>query len=230
MNENVSNDKLKISLFNIKLQDDEDTVEEFKTSLLSSVLLVPVEITDKTDEYNLVLLNNPDGDSFFQAYTDEEAYELWVDKDKYQTVYFSFDEYANFLLNNEEVTGLVLNPFSENVSLSRDYVHEIYISDKISIETMEETPKDLADDFSKILKDLKDVNKAFLLKMTKHGIEGYLLVVDVSKVSKKNRKNIFEKIGKRAIKDIEKLNLEITDTDDEDVKPIIKDLSPFYKR
>ncbi|MBR4262355.1 MAG: enhanced serine sensitivity protein SseB C-terminal domain-containing protein [Bacilli bacterium] len=227
MDEKIINDELKVDLMKIKIDANPETEESFKNNLLKATFIVPVVKTEKKDEVDIVLLSNPEGENFFQAYTDIDAYEKWSDYKDYELFTISFDQYANALINGDEnLKGLVINPFTENVPLEREYIRYVFNSNKVSVEVITDYPKEELKVIKKVLKEVEEVKSAYLLKMYKANIPGYLLVIDTGK---KNNKRIFDKIGNKVINNIEHINLEIFDINDEKVKPMIDSIKPIYK-
>lgn len=227
MDEKIFNDELKVDLMKIKIDANPETEESFKNNLLKATFIVPVVKTEKKDEVDIVLLSNPEGENFFQAYTDIDAYEKWSDYKDYELFTISFDQYANALINGDEnLKGLVINPFTENVPLEREYIRYVFNSNKVSVEVMTEYPKEELKVIKKVLKEIEEVKTAYLLKMYKSNIPGFLLVIDTGK---KNNKRIFDKIGNKVINNIEHINLEIFDINDEKIKPMIDSIKPIYK-
>ena len=227
MDEKIINDELKVDLMKIKIDANPETEESFKNNLLKATFIVPVVKTEKKDEVDIVLLSNPEGENFFQAYTDIDAYEKWSDYKDYELFTISFDQYANALINGDEnLKGLVINPFTENVPLEREYIRYVFNSNKVSVEVITDYPKEELKVIKKVLKEVEEVKSAYLLKMYKANIPGYLLVIDTGK---KNNKRIFDKIGNKVINNIEHINLEIYDINDEKVKPMIDSIKPIYK-
>jgi hypothetical protein len=226
MDENMYNDKLKVDLMKIKLDDNPDTAEDLRIDLLHSKLIIPVEKTDKEDEVNIALLSNAEGDNFFQAYTDIESFEKFKDHDKYDTFTISFDEYASALINEDNIKGLVFNPFTDNVPLEKEYIKYVFNSNKVRVETVKDYPKEELKVIKEVLKEVKEVKCAYLLKMFKANEPGWLLVIDTGK---DKNKRIFDKIGNKVIKKIEQINLEITDINDEHIKPMLDNMKHIYK-
>lgn len=227
MDEQVYNDKLKIDLMKIKIDSNPETEESLRNDLLNSKLIIPVEKTDKEDEFNIALLTNSNGDNYFQAYTDEDAYKKWNDYDKYNMFTISFDEYANSLINGDDfLKGLVINPFTDNVPLERDYINYVFNSNKVRVEITNDYPEKELKVIKKVLKEVKEVECAYLLKMLKNNNPGWLLVIDTGK---DHNKRVFDKIGNRVIKNIDNINLDITDIEDKNIKPMLDNMKTIYK-
>ena len=227
MSEELYNDELKVDLMKIKIDNNPDTIESLRKNMLKSTFIVPVEKKSKKDEVEIVLLTNPKEEHFFQAYTDMEEYNKWPDYKKYDTFYLTFDQYASSLINGEEfLKGMVFNPFSENITIDRESIKYIFNSNKTSVEIITEYPKDILKVIKDVLKSITEVKSAYLLKMLKNNISGYLLVIDTGK---KSNKRIFSKILKEIKEKIEQINLDITDINDDNIKPLLENMKTIYK-
>ena len=156
-----------------------------------------------------------------------DEYKKWYDYKKYDTFYFTFDQYANSLINGEDfLKGMVINPFSENISFNRDSIKYIFNSNKTSVEIINKYPKEELKVIKSVLKEIKEVKKAYLLKMLKNNISGYLLVIDTEK---KNNIKVFTNISNEIKSKIEKINIDITDVNDKNIKPLLENMKTIYK-
>ena len=227
MDKEIYNDELKIDLMKIKIDNNPDTEESIINNILKATFIVPVEKNGKKDEVEIVLLTNPNDEHYFQAYTDMDEYKKWYDYKKYDTFYFTFDQYANSLINGEDfLKGMVINPFSENISFNRDSIKYIFNSNKTSVEIINKYPKEELKVIKSVLKEIKEVKKAYLLKMLKNNISGYLLVIDTEK---KNNIKVFTNISNEIKSKIEKINIDITDVNDKNIKPLLENMKTIYK-
>ena len=121
---------------------------------------------------------------------------------------------------------MVFNPFSENITIDRESIKYIFNSNKTSVEIITDYPKDILKVIKDVLKSITEVKSAYLLKMLKNNISGYLLVIDTGK---KSNKRIFSKISKEIKEKIEQINLDITDINDDNIKPLLENMKTIYK-
>ena len=121
-----------VAMITLKLQDDKENEEIFIKELKKAYFLIPSVNDNKKDELTFMLLCDQDNNDYFQAYTDEEEYNKWPDAINSKSFILTFDEYANIVINSEEqVKGLVINPFTQNIILNKDFLNNIFIIDKI---------------------------------------------------------------------------------------------------
>ncbi len=227
MDEKIYNDELKVDLMKIKIDSNPETIDSLRQNLLKAHFIIPVEKSKKKDELNIALLTNDQDEKYFQAYTDIDAYNKLPNFEDYDTFTISFDQYAHALISGDStITGLVINPFTENVPFNKDFIKNVFSSNKVRIEVLNIYPKKELKVIKDVLKEIKEVKSAYLFKMYKLNQEGFLLVVETSK---EDNKRLFDKIGNRIVKNIDKINLEIGSTKDERFIPMIKDIDPIYK-
>ncbi len=223
MNIEINNDKLKMLMIELSLQNNPELLEEFTTTLMDSVFIAPIGKGENIeDEINLYLLTNDKGENYFQAYTDNEAFLKHPDNKEYDTVNVSFTEFVHIIMSNN-ATGLVINPFTENISLTKENLEEIYNSNKVGVELFDKDPEETKD-IIKVLKKYKDITKAYIFKIHKKNNLGMLLVID------KDDSKLFEKLGKEL--ETKNILVDIAYLNNDVIKEFIDNLKakPFYKK
>lgn len=227
-NNEIRNDELKTAMIKIKLQGDYESEQEFVKEIKKAIFLVPMREEEKVGYYSFMLLRNKDKENYFQAYTDKEAYDKWNDADTSKKIVLSFDEYASTVLTSEEeIKGLVINPFTENIIMDRDVLAKIFVRGKFFINESKKCPLKLKSVVKEALKKYDEVDMAYLLSIIKEGEEGYLLIID-AKV--KDEQKLYDAIFKDISKNIDQINLDILSYSDEITEEIIEEIKPFYKK
>lgn len=85
----------------------------------------PAEPKPGLPSISFILLNDKEGKQYLPAFTDDEELAKFQQLHLQQIVsvaVFTFDEYAEIILDNKLAQGLVLNPFTENVLLVKEMV------------------------------------------------------------------------------------------------------------
>lgn len=180
--------------------------EEFAMNarFISVILLSeePVPNQDGTTTFKegatmqIPVLTAPDGSMFYPAFTDKEEMAKWQDMKDPKTVLLSLHDYVELVMKNENTSGIVVNPFSENMMVDKKILEYLRkkkellvtgmtketISDKTSMTLSDftEFPVELAKAVEKVMKEESCVEQAWLRLMKKEGEISYLLVVDVS--------------------------------------------------
>lgn len=180
--------------------------EEFAMNarFISVILLSeePVPNQDGTTTFKegatmqIPVLTAPDGSMFYPAFTDKEEMAKWQDMKDPKTVLLSLHDYVELVMKNENTSGIVVNPFSENMMVDKKILEHLRkkkellvtgmtketISDKTSMTLSDftEFPVELAKAVEKVMKEESCVEQAWLRLMKKEGEISYLLVVDVS--------------------------------------------------
>ena len=227
-NKEIRNDELKVAMITLKLQEDQESENYFKDQIKNSYFLVPAVDDNNNNELNLMLLSDQNNNNYFQVYTDLEEYEKWPSNKEAKYFVLTFDELSRIVItSNDEIKGLSINPFSENIILNKEYLNDIYASGKIFISDKNTCPKKTKDNIIKILKENKAVSKAYLFDIQKNNIPGYLLIIDSSS---KDKNKLHAKIGEKIIDTIPKLNIDIISSTDKIAKEITKDTKEIYKK
>lgn len=227
-NKEIRNDELKTAMITLKLQNDKKSENYFIEELKNAYFLIPAEDNSNNEELTFMLLCDQEGNNYFQGYTDKDEYDKWFDKDNSKEFVLTFDEYANIVISSsEEVKGLVINPFNENIILDKEFLKYAFTMDKIYIDEITDCPKDIKDIIKKVLKEYDKVDKAYLMNIKKKNIPGYLLIVDSNT---KNKKKLHDNIGKDITSKVKQLNLDIVSGEEEMFIGIIEGKKPFYTK
>lgn len=227
-NKEIRNDELKIAMITLKLDDSKENEDYFKSELRKAYFLIPAVDDNKENEFTFMLLSDQNNNNYFQAYTDLDEYNKWSSSNESKNFVLTFDELANIVISSEEeVKGLTINPFSENIILNKEYLREIFNIGKIFIDEKDTCPIKIKNNIKKILKENDKVNKGYLFQIKKNNIPGYLLIIDSNS---KNKNKLHEEIGKKIVDSIKEINIDIISSKDNLAKEIIKDKKELYKK
>lgn len=137
-NEVVDNEDLE-QAFNSYLQDvNPDTEHDFIKMIGVSRLYAPVQIlgaefTSEADgslsaeyedgiEVQYQVIKNGNGELFFPAFTSQVEYDKWAKTSTAQglvTSLLSFDQFSSLTIPNDQIAGIVINPFGQNIVLNK---------------------------------------------------------------------------------------------------------------
>ncbi len=149
---------------------------------------------EKESTMQFPLLTTADGSILCPAFTDWEELNKWRREETPRTLVLTFDDYASMVLRDTHLTGLVINPFGENLVLDRALLthmqaHKAQIlagvqEQKIDKETQvllgepAERPEAALAAMAAIFRENLDVCAAWLRLLRRDDTESYLIVVD----------------------------------------------------
>lgn len=149
-------------------------------------------LKDRTD-INFTLLNNSNGEHFFPLFTESSELEKWQNIKVNYTIQVGFDMIAKMILTNKNCGGLVINPFSDNMTVSKDIVskwlerkqmmtqghaqHILSPDSKYEFHTLNPYPMLLSNKLCEAAKTLP-IKALWLRGIVLDGSDGYLLAVD----------------------------------------------------
>lgn len=180
--------------------DDKEKQNELVNGLINEIVMnaryiAPVTITGEGDtrEVSFQMIKSPKGDHFFPVFTSSEDLEEWEDMKDRQTVQLDFDNYAVMLSNNSKISGIVINPFSDNFAVDKRIIaqwyerkqlllkghanHTITNDTKYEIYAPAPYPFELSDKLCEKAKTLPEVESLWLRGIKLEGNDGYLVVV-----------------------------------------------------
>ena len=94
-----------------------------KVNFLRYVNLDETEKEDKNTNFNV--LTTDDNKIYLPAFTDLEELSKWGIPANMDTITLNFDNYVEIILENENIEGLVINPFGDSYILSREWLKEL---------------------------------------------------------------------------------------------------------
>ncbi|MDE6727078.1 MAG: enhanced serine sensitivity protein SseB [Oscillospiraceae bacterium] len=182
-------------------QNDPEAVNKMLNELISELVMntkfiAPVTVEGDGDEKNVTfkLIQSPQKEKYFPIFTSSEDLAVWEDVKDMQTMLFRFDNYAQILAQNNGVSGIVVNPFTNNFPVNKQLVaqwytqkqmlvnghahHAITDDSKYELYAPSPYPFQLSDKLCEAAKELPEINRLWLRGITLDGREGYLVVVD----------------------------------------------------
>lgn len=123
----IGNVNIKGAIEKIIDNPSEDNAEEFALVLVERMLdfgqlIVPIETCeDDHDSFIYKTVVNDDGSIFFPAFTDQEEFEKGPDAEK---LYHFIDALFEKVLETDEISGVVINPWGDSFELSKDLIEK----------------------------------------------------------------------------------------------------------
>ena len=126
--EEVKNPEL-IEAMNAMLRHNtEKTWGHMAAALMEARLLSPIErqtvLTEKEGPSTRIRfehIQNAQGEKYYLAFTDMNEYAKWNEDEKHnQALIMTMEDFGNILIRNlNDLEGFVINPYGENVSISK---------------------------------------------------------------------------------------------------------------
>lgn len=153
--------------------------------------LVLIKLEGERMQVNMI--NSPDGKTYIPLFTDMESLRKWeMFKDvPVQTVAASFDDVMGFL--NDRVSGVVINPFSENLCITTPQLqhmkqvkaqstqineHKLKKDTAVQIGEPKEYPLNLVNAIKSHAETDPRIKEVHMKVMTREGEMSFLLIID----------------------------------------------------
>ena len=152
---------------------------------------------NKDIEFNILPIETSEKKYYIPAFTDKSEFEK-NDFFKNQNMkIMNFDNFADIILNSDTFSGFVVNPFGEQVKLTRETIktlenqkknimhktsnENLNLEDNFQVTDIEDYPEDMIYEIEKYMLYNKNINKAWLRLLKRDNEESYLLIIDTEK-------------------------------------------------
>ncbi|AOA01657.1 enhanced serine sensitivity protein SseB [Carnobacterium maltaromaticum] len=228
----IENNKLLEIVKSLKEKHSNQVETDFHKYMQKSNFLLPA-IIKENNKISIVKIIDEKGIEYLPAFTDWKNFQLNVDNTKeVQSVIFSFKEFFNILESDLSLFGIVINPYSDNLVLSRENLNfseepqdDIRKGDQVSLGVPKDYPYLFVEKCIDFFKKDNSVRSAFLLQMVKKNQISLLLVIETE-----NIEAVFSQLSKHIVKflDDEKI-LDIIPLDTPLGRNITEQYAPFFE-
>jgi hypothetical protein len=127
-NQEIKNPQLKMALRSLANHNSEANRSRMAAALVEARLLSPVlqqtvllENGGPSTRVKFEEISNTEGDSYYIAFTDMDEYNKWNEDGTHDhALIMTLNDFGNILLRNiNDLKGFVINPYSENVCISK---------------------------------------------------------------------------------------------------------------
>jgi len=182
------------------------------------------------ENVNFNVLTTDDNKIYLPAFTDLEELAKWGIPSNMDTLTLNFDNYVEIILENENIEGLVINPFSASFILSRGWLKELKVrieaNSKILIDEPKCYPTMMMEEIKNCCNSLGNINKAWLLEMMTEKDKSWLLVLDFEG----DKNYIFSKISQAARNYLGNMYLDMLPYEDDFAKNTVINHKTFYTK
>lgn len=194
------------------------------------------------------IISDTEGKKYYPIFTDWEEVAKWNLSEPPQAMIMGFDDYYAMLCSNEDVEGLAVNPFSDNMVLTRNMLKlmrmqkdiiekgvskqvvnkatEVKLSEPISADGSTAFPQALANAICKCAKANSSIRSIWLRMMNKDNQISYLAVVDFDG----DREQTFGQLANEAQPHLNNFYLDMVDYECEFGKNAVENVEPIYKK
>ena len=243
MNKTNENERLKKLLKKI----DEDNSPELENEILEEIIMKvnflsyinSNELESTFGNINFNVLKTDDNKTYLPAFTDLEELSKWGIPANMNTITLNFDDYAEIILDNDSIDGLVINPFGDYYIISKEglkelkemkkerlKVNEIKIesNSKVLISEPKHYPTMVMEAITNCCNDLGNINKAWLLEMMTEKDKSWLLILDFEG----DKNYIFSKISQAARNYLGNMYLDMLPYEDDFARNSVQNHKAFY--
>lgn len=236
----LNNFRLKVFLKEVKENKTESVVNMVFEEIVMRARFISPVLRSENDKVQMPILVSPEGKHFYAMFTDKEEFENWESVKVSDTMMFTFDDYASMIAQNEQVAGVVLNPFSDNLVLNRATMehlktrkdlrtkgiarHKVTSDTQVMIGEPREYPTEMVEAIKEYLPSVPEVNAVWLRLMVKNNTPSLLLVVDLQG----DKEKIFTDIARTAKPYLKKLYIDMVAYEDDFGKKAAGETKPFY--
>ncbi len=188
---------------------------------------------------NFNMLSTDDNKIYFPAFTDLEELAKWGMPSNMDTLILNFDNYVEMILENQNIHGLVINPFGDSYILSREWLKElktmkeerlkvnevrIEANSKILLSEPKIYPTMMMEAIKGCCDNLGNINKAWLLEMLTEKEKSWLLILDFEG----DKNYVFSKISQAARNYLGNMYLDMLPYDDDFARNSVTNHKAFY--
>ena len=245
MNKTNENERLKKLLKKI----DEDNSPELENEILEEIIMKANflsyinsnELESTFGNINFNVLKTDDNKTYLPAFTDLEELSKWGIPANMNTITLNFDDYAEIILDNDSIDGLVINPFGDYYIISKEGLKElkemkkerlkineirIETNSKILISEPKHYPTMMMEAITNCCNDLGNINKAWLLEMMTEKDKSWLLVLDFEG----DKNYTFSKISQAARNYLGNIYLDMLPYEDDFARNSVQNHKAFYTK
>ena len=190
---------------------------------------------------NFNVLTTDNNKIYLPAFTDLEELSKWGIPSNMDTITLNFDNYVEIILENENIEGLVINPFGDSYILSREWLRElkdmkkdrlkvneirIEANSKILISEPKQLPTMMMDAIKDCCDSLENVNKAWILEMITEKDKSWLLILDFEG----DKNYIFSKISQATRNYLGNMYLDMLPYEDDFARNSVQNHKAFYNK
>lgn len=246
----ISNPDLKAKMEALRLKESPELEEEIYTEVAHSAQFLSVvtmkeDSTPENPKFDLpVLTTTGHGLLFYPVFTDMDELKKWNSDADVQVAILTFDDYAEMVLRDQKVQGIVVNPRSTNFPIERDMIDYLRTQKsffgKLAIEQMFQQeqngpifsdpapyPTAMAEAVRSVMAETEDIHRAWLRLMENEGEKSYLIVLDTKDA---DAEACYGPVSSAAMPHFDGLYVDLVSFADDFGKRAVEGVEPFYSK
>lgn len=244
----ISNPELKAKMEALRMKESHELEEEIYTEVANSARFLSVvtlkeDSTPENPKFDLpVLTTAGHGLLFYPVFTDMEELRKWNSDENAQVAVLTFDDYAEMVLRDSKVQGIVVNPRTTNFPIERDMIDYLRTQKsffgKLAIEQMFQQekggpafsepspyPTAMAEAVRAAMTEAVGIRRAWLRLMENEGEKSYLIVIDAEGGE---AERCYGPVSSAALPHFDGLYLDLISFEDDLGKRAADGVEPFY--
>lgn len=259
----ITNDDLLGKWRTFSLDNNDDNMSDFLTELVDHATLLMVVLADqeiKTDEngraqvdqdvqMQFPLMSSQDKQNIQPLFTDWQEvntlftnwseHDLQSNVDHASILPIGFSDLAELISQNQEVDGIAINPFSDNIYFSRETLADLAAQQKehhaannevkVAVSEPENLPAGFEDALIAQLKPTA-VKQAWLRVLSYDGTEHLVLILDAADMADEVLRPLTQQLGERGDSKLAGSDLQLSVVPlDDDSRPMVEGITPFFQ-
>lgn len=214
MNANIKNPLFVKALNTFVKEKNELNEFNFIKELILTKFLSPCKVTGKYENrvlkkgtnISFYTIKNKSGEIFYPIFTDVIELRKWT-QESVETMLFTYDQYMTLISDDEECSGIVINPFEQNLIIDKRLINYINIrrkgieikkGTKVMVGEPASLPQDFMNEMTNLFERIKVVKKAYigviirenddkpnLILIIDHNTDSNILYPEISQISHK---------------------------------------------
>lgn len=190
------------------------------------------QVLKEATNFNLINIVGYDGDIYLPAFTSWAEVNKWRTEQDVKIISFTLEDYVYIFLGEEDMKGIVINPYGENLVIDKQQIMSMDNDSSGSDEIVKvgipvNYPVKLVENLKRFMLSDTTISEAYLLLMVQGEEQSYLLVI----ATDEDVNILYPRLSEVASKYLSADEaIDFISSKEEFAQSAIKNQAPFYKR